>query len=122
MRNATLRFRTSSSGERTASGNTHPRVEPGVDEVDERIDQDDEEGCVHYRRHDHRKVEILQRVVRQLPDAVEPEDDLCQQSCTTDKRTEVEAEEADEDDHDMRSECRSITRRSVSPFARAVRT
>ena len=50
------------------------------------------------RRQDHRKVEVLQRVVRELADAVQPEDDLGEQRGAADERAEVEAEQADEGD------------------------
>src|SRR5262249_28542720 len=72
--NETRRSRTSSSG--VASGEADTWIEPGIDEVDECVDEDDEEGRVHHARHDHRQVEVLERVVRELADAVEPEDDL----------------------------------------------
>ena len=61
----TLRSRTSSSG----SGMTDARVEQRVDEVDGRVDDDDEERRVDDRRHDHRQVELLQRLIRQPADA-----------------------------------------------------
>ena len=50
------------------------------------------------RRHDHRKVEVLERVVGQLADPVQTKDDLRQQGGAADERAEVEAEEAEERD------------------------
>ena len=72
----------------------HPRVEPGVDEIDERVREHDEERRVHHGREDHGQVEVLQRVERELADAVQAEDDLGQQRTAADERAEVEAEEA----------------------------
>ena len=58
-----------------------------------------------------------------LPTPVQAEDDLGEQRAAADERAEVEAEEAETNAiSDVRSACRKSTRRSVSPFARAVRT
>src|SRR5471032_162322 len=97
VRKETSRPRTSRSGE-APSGTTDPRIEQRVDEVDDRIRQDDEEGGVDDRRENHGQVEVLQRVERQLADPVQPEHDLGQERPTSDERSEVEAEEADERD------------------------
>src|SRR6185295_14974108 len=90
----TLRSRTSSSGV-AKSDNTHPRIEPRVQEVDQRIRDDDEERRVHDGCHDQRKVEVLERVVRQLSDPVKAEHDLGEQSGSTDQGAEIEAEKAE---------------------------
>src|SRR5512141_160115 len=68
VRNETRRSRTSRSGAGplsgcvgpscVVSGMAHPRVEQGVDEVDDGVRQHDEEGRVHDRGHDHRQVEV----------------------------------------------------------------
>src|SRR5437868_3265623 len=85
VRNETLRSRTSSNG----SGTSHPRVEPRVEQVDERVGKHDEERRIDHRRQNHRQVEILERVERQLADAVEAEHDLCQERPAADERAEV---------------------------------
>src|SRR5262249_11503098 len=74
VRNDTCRSRISSRG----SGTTHPWIEPRVDEVDDCICDDDEERGVDHRREDHRQVGGLQRVERELADAVEADHDLGQ--------------------------------------------
>src|ERR1700733_13816936 len=56
VRNRTLRSSTSSTGLTT----THPRVQPGVDDVDDRVRDHDEERRVHDSSHDHRQVQVLQ--------------------------------------------------------------
>src|SRR5712671_1638369 len=94
VRNETRRSRTSSNGSVTA----HPRVEPRVDQVDERIREHHEECGVDHGGEDHGEVEVLERVERQLPDAVQAEHDLGQQRTAADERAEVEPEEADERD------------------------
>src|SRR5438874_1232502 len=66
VRNETERSHTSSN----ASGMPHPRVEQRVHEIDERVREHDEESGVHHRREDHGQVEVLQRVERELADAV----------------------------------------------------
>src|SRR3954451_16436841 len=90
----TLRSRTSSSG----SGMTDARVEQRVDEVDGSVDDDDEEGGVHDRRHDHRQIELLERLVRQPPQPVQVEHDLDEERASADQGAEVEPEEAHEGD------------------------
>src|SRR3954447_20513054 len=55
--------RRSRTSRRRASGNAHPRVEDAVEDVDDRVGDDDEERRVDGGRHDHRQVEVLQRVV-----------------------------------------------------------
>src|SRR3954451_6834623 len=90
----TLRSRTSSSG----SGMTDARVEQRVDEVDGRVDDDDEEGGVDDRGHDHGQVELLERLVRQPAQPVQVEHDLDEKRASADERAEVEPEEADEGD------------------------
>src|SRR5262245_18354398 len=74
VRNETWRSRTSSSGVTASSANAHPRVEPGVQEIDQRVGHHHEEGGVQHAGHDHGKVEVLERVVRELPDPVQAED------------------------------------------------
>jgi hypothetical protein len=88
--NDTLRSRTSSRG---------AGVEPGVDDVHDRVGDRDEERAVDDRRHDHRQVECDQRAVRQEADARQPEHDLGQQRAAADEHGEVEAEQRDERDH-----------------------
>src|SRR5262249_18032056 len=94
VRNETERSRTSRSG----SGNSHPRVEPRVEQVDDRVRDHDEERGVDHGREDHRQVEVLQRVVRQLADPVEPEHDLGEERSAADESAEVQPEERDEAD------------------------
>src|SRR5436309_13896507 len=64
VRNETCRSLTSSSGSEGISGPTlrraDARVEPRVEEVDERARKRAEEGAVDHRRHDHRQVERRQ--------------------------------------------------------------
>src|SRR3954471_21994949 len=96
VRKETRRSRTSSSG---ASANAHARIEEAVDDVDDRVRDDDEERRVHDGRHDHGQVEVLERVVRQLADAGQPEDHLGEQGSAGHERAEVEPEQADERDH-----------------------
>src|SRR5262249_50779344 len=97
VRKDTRRSRTSRSAV-TGSGGPDARVEPRVDEVDDGVGHDDEERGVEDGGHDHGQVEVLERVVGQLADAVQPEDDLGQERSAPDEGAEVEAEEADEDD------------------------
>src|SRR5262249_31290736 len=97
LRNETCRSRTSSNGA-AVSGNAHPRVEPGVEDVDDGIGEHDEERRVHHRGEDHRQVEVLQRLVGEQTDAGKAEDDLGEQRAAADERGEVEPEEADERD------------------------
>src|SRR5262249_51315069 len=94
VRNETERSRTSRSG----SGNSHPRGEPRVEQVDDRVADHDEERGVDHGREDHRQVEVLQRVVRQLADPMEPEHDLGEERGTADERSEVKSEKRDEAD------------------------
>src|SRR5262245_16923249 len=94
VRNETWRSRTSSRG----SGNAHPRVEPRVEQVDDCVRDHDEECGVDHCREDHRQIEVLQRVVRQLADPVEPEHDLGEERRAADERAEVQSEERDEAD------------------------
>src|SRR5262245_44309009 len=98
VRNETPSSRTSSSGVAPFSGTADPGIQDGVDDVDGRVRDHDEEGGVHDRGHDHGQVEVLERVVRQPADPVQPEDDLRQERGAADERAEVEAEEADERD------------------------
>src|SRR5262245_10796004 len=89
--NETERSRTSSSG----SGNAHSRVEPRVEQVDDRVRDHDEERRIDDGRQDHRQIEVLQRVVRELADPVQPEHDLGEKRGAADERAEVEPEERD---------------------------
>src|SRR3954465_9838019 len=88
----TLRSRTSSSG----SGMTDTRVEQRVDEVYGSVDDDDEERGVHDRRHDHRQVEVQQRLIRQPAEPMQVEHDLDEERAAADQRAEVEPEETHE--------------------------
>ena len=51
----------------------HARIEQDIDHVDQRIGHDDEERGIHDRRHDDRQVEVLQRVIGELADALQAE-------------------------------------------------
>src|SRR5579859_5616133 len=109
VRKLTRRSRTSSSGSaitwpppsaRTGrSRRPHPRVEPRVGDVDERVREHDEERAVDHRGHDHRQIEVGQRLVGQEPDAVDREHDLGEQRAAADQDPEVQPEQADERDH-----------------------
>src|SRR5204862_4287946 len=103
VRNETWRSLTSRRGSAGISGpnlrRADARVEPRVEQVDERAREGDEEGAVDDRRHDHRQVERRQRVVRQQAHARQAEYHLGQQRAARDEDPEVEAEEADEGDH-----------------------
>src|SRR5712692_8910948 len=93
--NDTLRSRTSSSG----SGTTHPRIEPCVDEIDDRVRNDDEKGGVDHGRQDHRQIEVLEGVARQLSDAVQAEHGVRQQHGAAHERADgarVETNVADQ--------------------------
>ena len=79
-----------------ASGIPDARIEHDIEQVDQRIGHDDEERGVHHRRHDHRQVEVLQRVVGELADALQAEHHLGQQRGAADQRAEIEAEQGDE--------------------------
>src|SRR5215469_750812 len=61
VRKRTVRSRTSRNG----SGTAHPRVDGGVDDVDYRVGEHDEERCVQHGSDDHREVKVLQGVVRE---------------------------------------------------------
>src|SRR3954451_2700724 len=88
-RNETRRPSTSSRG----SGISHPGLEDGVEQVDDGVGQDDEERRVEDATHDHRKVDVLERVVGQLADPREAEDDLGEQCRPAHQRPEVEPEQ-----------------------------
>ena len=62
------------------------------------IGHDDEEGGIHDRRHDDRQIEVLQRVVGELADALQAEHHLGEQRRAADQRAEIEAEQRDESD------------------------
>src|SRR4051794_24598794 len=96
VRNETRRLRTSRSG---SLANAHPRIEQAVDDVDDGVGEDDEERPVDHGRHDHRQVEVLERVVRQLAHARQTEHDLGQERSAGHEGAEVEPEEADDRDH-----------------------
>ena len=49
-------------------------------------------------RHDHRQVEIVQRVIGELAHALQAEDHLGQQRAAADQRAEIEAEQRHEGD------------------------
>src|ERR1700750_2812155 len=83
VRKDTRRSRTSRSGR---AGNADPRVEYAVDDVDDGVRDDDEERRVDDGRHDHRQIEVLQRVVGQLADAGQAEDDLGEQRAARHQR------------------------------------
>src|SRR4051795_198475 len=61
----TYRSRTVSSG----SGIFHARVDEGVEDVHDQVHDDDEEGADQDGALDHRQVRVLDRVVREPPDA-----------------------------------------------------
>ena len=78
---------------------------------------DDEERRVHHRRHDHRQVEVLQRVVRELADAVQAEHDLGRAARRRRRARRSRARTAmTKATSDVRSACRSRTRRSRQPL------
>src|ERR1035437_6562348 len=60
-------------------GKAHPRIEKGVEDVDDGVGEHDEECAVHHAGHDDRKVEALQRNVGEISHARQPEDHLGQQ-------------------------------------------
>src|SRR5215469_2548646 len=68
VRNETLRSRTSSRAF-FSSGEADAGVEGGIGDIHEGIGEDDEEGGVHDGRHDHREVEVLERVIGELAHA-----------------------------------------------------
>src|SRR5579875_3459056 len=94
VRNSTWR----SSTARSASPTADPRVEAGVEKVDDRVGEHHEEGTVEDRGHDHGQVEILQGVVGEPADAVEIEHHLDQEGGAADQRPEVEPEERHDPD------------------------
>src|SRR5205814_5988469 len=59
-------------------GGPDPRVEPGVDEVDQSAEDDDEERSVERHPHDRREVEAPDRLGRVPADALQVEDRLGQ--------------------------------------------
>src|SRR5215472_19138680 len=109
VRKLTRRSRTSSSGSFMTpplpisrigpSCWPHSRVERRVGDVDKRVRKHDEECAEDHRGHDHRKVQVGQRLVGQEPDAVNGEHHLGQQRSSADKYAEVEPEQAHERDH-----------------------
>ena len=94
-----------------------------IDEVDDGVRDDDEERGVDDGRQDHRQVEVLQRVEGQLADAraarTRPRSSSAPPPTSAPKSSPKRLTNAISD---VRSACRKSTRRSVSPFARAVRT
>src|SRR4051812_4415188 len=102
VRNDTRRSLTSSSGSAMAQhllDGTDARVEERIHHVHQRVCDDDEEGAVDDRRHDHREIETGQRLIGQIADARQPEHDLREQRPAAHERAEVEPEEAHEGDH-----------------------
>src|SRR6266568_1943728 len=89
VRKRTVRSRTSRNG----SGTAHPRVNGGVDDVDHRVGEHDEERRVQHAAHDHREVEVLQGVVGEQAKPGQPEYHLVEQRDPSDERAEVEAEQ-----------------------------
>src|SRR3954469_22709808 len=68
----TYRSRTLKSG----SGIFHARVDEGVEDVDDQVRDDDEERADQDRSLDHRKIGVLDRVVREPADPRDVEDGL----------------------------------------------
>src|SRR5215469_1543410 len=97
VRKETVRSRTSRSGF-CPSGEADAGVEGGIGDIHEGIGEDDEEGGVHDGRHDHRQVEVLQRVIGELAHALKGEDHLGQERAAADQGAEIEAEKRDEGD------------------------
>jgi hypothetical protein len=55
---------------RQRSAEADARVEPGLDDVGDRVQDHDEEGAVDRDRHDRRKIVLLEGPRGELPDAV----------------------------------------------------
>src|ERR1700747_681092 len=72
VRKETLRSRTSSKAS-LGLGKAHPGGEGGIGEVDHGIGRNDEERGVDDGRHDDRKIDVQQRLVGQLADALQAE-------------------------------------------------
>src|SRR5262245_3838697 len=98
VRKLTWRSLTSSRAIDGSLGGADPRVEPCVQNVDDRVREHDEDGAVDDGGHDHRQIEPGQRVVREVPDPVEVEHDLDEQRAPGHEDAEVQAEETDEGD------------------------
>src|SRR5690242_12407651 len=73
----------------------HTRVEERVDDVDDQVEEDDEEGAHEDRPLDGRQVALLDGVEGQAADAGDVEDRLGEDR-TTEQDAEVEAEDGDD--------------------------
>src|SRR6476469_5098713 len=76
----------------------HPRVELGVGDVDQGVEEDDEEGAEQGDRHQRRQVEALHGFGGVLADPVKVEQRLGEDRPTADHGAEVEPEEGDDRD------------------------
>src|SRR5438034_9480079 len=96
--NWTFRPLTSRSRSAIALGGPDPRVEPGVDEVDQSAEDDDEERAVERHPHDRREVEAPHRLTRGPADTLQVEDRLGQDRPAAEHGGEVETEQRHERD------------------------
>src|SRR5258707_656210 len=94
VRKRTVRSRTSRNG----SGTAHPGVDGGVDDVDHRVGEHDEERRVQHAGDDHREVEVLQGVVGEQAEAGQAEHHLVEQRGAADERAEVKPEQRHDGD------------------------
>src|SRR5262249_39747741 len=97
VRKETERPFTSSSVVPT-SGKAYPGIQGRIDEINDGIGANDEERGIDHGRHDHRQVEILQRIISELAHPLQAEDNLCQQRTAAHQRAEVEAEQGNKGD------------------------
>src|SRR5215207_9787994 len=73
-------------------------IEIGVDDVHDRVEEDDEECTEHRHRHERRQVERPDRLPRVEPDAREVVHGLGEDRPASDHRAEVEPEQGDDRD------------------------
>src|SRR6202167_2926144 len=82
-----------------SSDNADPRVDVGVEHVDDGAREYDGEGAVHHAAHDERQIQALESLVGEEADTRESEDDFGQQGRSADEYPDVQSKERDDRDH-----------------------
>ena len=98
----------------------HPRVDDGVQEVDDQVRQDDEEAAEQVTPEDLGRSWLLMASTRELADAVEREGRLGEHRAA-EQQAEVEAEDGQDRGERRAQAVLDDDLRSVRPLARAVR-
>ena len=98
------------------------RVEVGVGDVDQDVEEDDEEGAEERHRHDRGEVLLFQRFRGEQADAFDVEERLGDDRAAADQHAEVEPEQGDHRDQRVAQHVLGHHPALLSPLARAVRT